>query len=167
MIVEEEEVCEKDSFQRMLTRKLWTESSVNARDFEATMLSAWKLKNQVEVQDLSKNLFLFKFPTKRDLKFVLKSGPWSFDRALLVLKRISGEEQSSELDMHFGVFWVRIYELPLMLRSETMSRNIGNIIGTFKEMDPREVCRTGRFMRIKAMMNLQNPLKRGTLIKFK
>lgn len=66
------------------------------------MIGAWKLKNQVEVQDLRKNLFLFKFTTER-----------------------------------------------------------------FEEMDPREFCHTGRFMRIKVTMNLQNPLKRGTVIKFK
>lgn len=54
-----------------------------------------------------------------------------------------------------------------MLRFETMARKIGNIIGSFEEMDPREACRTGHFMRIKVTMNLHNPLKRGTVIKFK
>lgn len=69
--------------------------------------------------------------------------------------------------MNFGAFWVRIYELPLMLRSETMARKIGNIISSFEEMDPREACRTWRFMRIKVTIDLQNPLKRGTIVKFK
>ncbi|XP_058762169.1 uncharacterized protein LOC131635558 [Vicia villosa] len=167
IIVEEEEVCEEESFQRTLAGKLWTESSFNARAFKCTMLSAWKLKNQVEIQDLSTNLFLFKFSTKRDLESVLRSELWSFDRSLLVLKRISREEQPSELNMNFGVFWVRIYELPLMLRSNTMARKIGNIIGSFEEMDPRDACRKGCFMRIKVTMDLQQPLKRGTIIKFK
>lgn len=161
VIVEEEEVCEEESFQRTLAGKLWTESSFNARAFKYTMLSAWKLKNQVDVQDLSKNLFLFKFATKRDMEFVLKSGPWSFDKVLLVLKRIFGEDQPSELNMHFGTFWVRIYELPLMLRSETMAGKLGNIIGTFEEMDPREVCRTGRFMRNKSHDELVESSQKG------
>ncbi|XP_058727315.1 uncharacterized protein LOC131598755 [Vicia villosa] len=144
MVVAEEEVCEEESFQRTLAGKLWTENSFNAEAFKSTMVSVWKLKNQVETQDLGKNLFLFKFATKRDLEFVLRSGPWSFDRSLLVLNRISGEEQSAELNMHFASFWVRIYELPLNLRSESMARKIGSVLGEFEEMDTREVCRNGR-----------------------
>lgn len=115
VIAEEEETCEEESFQRTLAGRLWTESNFNVRAFKSTMLNAWKLENPVEVQDLSKNLFLFKFTTKRDLETVHRNGPWSFDRSLLVLNRISGEEQPFEIKMHFGAFWVRIYELSLML----------------------------------------------------
>lgn len=102
VVVEEEEVYEEEFFQRTLAGKLWMENSFNVRAFKSTMISAWKLKNQVDIQDLSKNLFLFKFSSKRDLEFVLKNGPWSFDRALLVMNRISGEEQPSDLNMHFA-----------------------------------------------------------------
>ncbi|XP_058754368.1 uncharacterized protein LOC131627544 [Vicia villosa] len=167
VVVAEEEVCEEESFQRTLAGKLWTDSSFNVRAFKSTMISAWKLKNQVETQDLGKNLFLFKFATKRDLDSVLKNGPWSFDRALLVLNRISGEEQPADIHMHFASFWIRIYELPLKLRSEAMAKKIGGILGTFEEMDPREVCKNGRFLRIKVTLDLKAPLKRGTVVKFK
>lgn len=54
-----------------------------------------------------------------------------------------------------------------MLQSETMARKIGNIIGAFEEMDYREACRMGRFLRIKVLIDLKNPLKRGTIVKFK
>lgn len=45
VIVEEEEICEEESFQRTLDEKLWIESSFNVRAFKTTILSAWKLKN--------------------------------------------------------------------------------------------------------------------------
>lgn len=117
MLVAEGKVCEEESFQITLAGKQWADSSFDARAFNTTMISAWKLKNQVETQDLEKNLFLFKFATKRDLEFVIRNGPWSFDRSLLVLNRISGEEQPFDINMHFASFWVRIYEHPLNLRS--------------------------------------------------
>ncbi|XP_058727213.1 uncharacterized protein LOC131598649 [Vicia villosa] len=167
VVVADDEVCEEESFQRTLAGKLWLEGSFNARAFKATMISAWKLRNPVDIQDLSKNLFLFKFSSRRDLEFVLKNGPWSFDRALLVLNRVSGEEQPSDLDMHFGVFWVRIYDLPLMLRSEAMARKLGSLVGKFEELDMRDACRNGRFMRLKVTIDLKLPLKRGTMVKFK
>ncbi|XP_058726827.1 uncharacterized protein LOC131598223 [Vicia villosa] len=167
VVVGEGELFEDESLQRTLAGKLWTESNFNSRAFKSTMLNAWKLKHTVEVQDLNKNLFIFKFSSKRDMEYVLKTGPWSFDRALLVLKRISGEEQPSDLDLHFSSFWVRIYDLPLILRSETMARKLGNIIGTFEEMDVREAHRNGRFMRLKVNMDLKEPLKHGTIVSFK
>ncbi|XP_058774352.1 uncharacterized protein LOC131648628 [Vicia villosa] len=167
VVVADDEVCGEEIFQRTLAGKLWTDSSFNTRAFTSTMISAWKLKNQVEKQELSKNLYLFRFATKRDLETVLKNGPWSFDRNLLVLARISGEKQLSALNMHYGSFLVRIYELPLMLRSEAMARKIGGIIGSFEEMDQKEAHRNRRFLRIKVTMDLQLPLKRGTVVKFK
>ncbi|XP_058774390.1 uncharacterized protein LOC131648672 [Vicia villosa] len=167
VVANDEEIIKEESIQRTLAGKLWTESNFNTRAFKTTMLNAWKLKHTVEVQDLSKNLFLFKFASKRDMEYVLKPGPWSLDRALLVLKRISGEEQPSDLNMHFSSFWVRIYDLPLMLRSETMAKKLGNIIGTYEKMDVKEAHRNDRFLRIKVTLNLKEPLKRGTIITFK
>lgn len=80
---------------------------------------------------------------KRELEYIIRSGPWSFDRSLLVLNRISGEEQPSDLNMYFGSFRVRIYELSLMLRSETMARKIGSIIGKFEELHLKEAHKNG------------------------
>ncbi|XP_058748651.1 uncharacterized protein LOC131621633 [Vicia villosa] len=165
--VEGEEICGEETFQRTLAGRLWTDSSFNSRAFLSTMLGAWKLRNPVETQELNKNLFLFRFSTKRDLETVLRNGPWSFDRNILVLARVSGEEQPSELNMHFGVFWVRVYELPLMLRSESMARKLGGILGKFEEMDMKEAYRNGRFLRIKVTLDLKQPLKRGTVVRFK
>ncbi|XP_058783430.1 uncharacterized protein LOC131658113 [Vicia villosa] len=167
VVADEGEVFEDESIQRTLAGKLWTESNFNSRAFKSTMVNAWKLKHTVEVQDLSKNLFLFKFSSRRDMEYVLKTGPWSFDRALLVLKRISGEEQPSELHLHFSSFWVGIYDLPLVLRSDTMAKKLGNIIGTFEEMDAKEAHRNGRFLRVKVTLDLKEPLKRGTVVTFK
>ncbi|XP_058741861.1 uncharacterized protein LOC131614267 [Vicia villosa] len=167
VIAEEEEVCGEEIFQRTLAGKLWTDNSFNSRAFTSTMTGAWKLKNPVEIQELSKNLYLFRFATKRDLESVLRNGPWSFDRNLLILTRVSGEEQPSALNMHFGTFWVRIYELPLMLRTESMARKLGGILGSLEEVDQNEAHRNGRFLRIKVSIDLNQPLKRGTMVRFK
>ncbi|XP_058734335.1 uncharacterized protein LOC131606068 [Vicia villosa] len=165
--VDVEEEHGGDIFERTLAGKLWTENRFNSKAFVSTMTGAWKLRNPIETQELSTNLFLFRFSTKRDLENVLRNGPWSFDRYLLVLDRVTGEEQPSDLKMHYGEFWVRIYELPLMLRSETIAKKMGNILGEYVEMDQREAHRNGRFLRVKAKIDLKQPLKRGTVIRFK
>jgi len=95
--VEEEEICKDDeSFSRTLVRKLWTESPFNIRTFKQTMIQAWRSRNHIEIQDLNKNMFLFKFESKREAEQVWKNGPWSFDRNLLILNRIFGNEQDGQ-----------------------------------------------------------------------
>ncbi|XP_058749873.1 uncharacterized protein LOC131622870 [Vicia villosa] len=164
---EGDEVEEVEVFQRTLVGKLWTENNFNVRAFTSTIIGAWRLKNPVETQEIHKNLFLFKFASKRDLDSVLKNGPWGFDRNLLILDRVTGEEQPSGIDMHFGTFWVRVYDLPLLLRSEPMAKKIGDILGSFEEMDMKDAHRNGKFLRIKVKMDLKKPLKRGTVVRYK
>jgi interleukin-1 receptor-associated kinase 1 len=165
--VDPEEIGEEDeTFQRTLVGKIWTENPYNVRAFKQTITQAWRLKNTVEVQDLQKNLFLFRFSTKKDADTVMRNGPWSFDRNLLILQRVSGDEQPSDLDMHNVSFWVRVYDLPLKFRSEGMAKKLGNIIGSFEEVDPKDSNRTGRFLRLKVSLDLRKPLKKCTKIKF-
>jgi interleukin-1 receptor-associated kinase 1 len=165
--VEAEEICEEEeTFKRSLAGKIWTENPYNVRAFKQTITQAWRLKNPIEVQDLEKNLFLFRFSTKKDADTVLRNGPWSFDRNLLILHKVTGEEQPSDLNMHKISFWVRVYDLPFKLRSEAMAKKLGNIMGSFEEVDPKDSYRTGRFLRLRTSLDLRKPLKKGTKIKF-
>lgn len=132
---DEGDVCEGEIFNRTLVGKIWTENPFNIRAFKSTMVLAWCVKNQVEAQELNKNLFLFKFASKREADPVLNNGPWSFDRNLVIFERISGDEQPSDLEMNKVSFWDRVYDLPLKLRSETMARKLGNFIGVFEDWD--------------------------------
>jgi hypothetical protein len=124
------------------------------------------LKITVEIQDLNKNLFLSKFAARRDAENILQSGPWSFDRNLLIFDKISGEEQPSELDLHSVPFWVRIYDLPLKMRSDLMAKKLGDLVGKFLEVNPRDINRMGKSIRIKVIIDLCKPLKRGTVLKY-
>lgn len=109
--VEENEVFGEEIFRHTLVGKLWSDNPYNVRAFKNTIVEACRLKNQVEIQNLSKNLFLFRFSSEKDADTVLREGPWSFDRNLLILERVFGEEQPSDLEMHYRIFWVRIYDL--------------------------------------------------------
>lgn len=82
----------------------------------------------------------------------------------MILDWVSGEEQPYGIDMHFGTFWVRVYDLPFLLRSESMAKQMGNILGTFEEMDTKEPHCNGKCLRIKVRLNLENPLKRGNMV---
>lgn len=81
-----------------------------------------------------------------------------------MLERVTGEEKPFGLNMHFGVFWVRIYNLLLMLRSEVMASKIGNTLGKFEEIDWKDIHVNEIFFRIKVTVVLKQTLKRGTVV---
>jgi hypothetical protein len=163
---EDEEQMEEEVYGRSLVGKLWTDNNYNVRAFKQTIVDFWRLKSPVETQELGKNLYLFRFSAKRDLEIVLKNGPWSFDRNILVLKRINGIEQPSEMELNSMSFWTRIYDLPLKLRSESMAKKLSNVMGIFEEADTKDCHRMGRFLRAKVTIDLTKPLKRGTIIRY-
>ncbi|MCH85765.1 zinc CCHC-type-like protein [Trifolium medium] len=163
---EDEEPVEEEYYGRSLAGKLWTDNAYNVRAFKQMIVDFWRLKNPVETQELGKNLYLFRFSTKRDLENVLKNGPWSFDSNILVLKRITGFEQPSEMEMKSISFWARIYDLPLKPHSESMAIKLGDVLGKFEEADAKDSHRMGRFLRTKVQIDLTKPLKRGTIVRY-
>lgn len=166
VIEEGEQDVGEESFQLSLAGKLWTETPFNVRAFKTTIVDAWKLKKPVEVQELGKNLFLFIFSTKRDLDKILNSGLWSFDRNILVLNRIFGTEQPSEMALDSTSLWIKVYDLPLRLRSIAMVTRLGNTVGVFEEADTRDPNRLGKFMRLKVQVDLKKSMKRGTIVRY-
>jgi len=65
---------------------------VNLIVFKSTILQAWNVKNRVEVRDVARNLFFFRFFDRRDMERVMEAGSWNFDRRLIVLKEMKGDE---------------------------------------------------------------------------
>lgn len=138
----------------------------NTRAFKQSIVDALRLKRPVEVQVLGKNLFFFTFPTKRDMENILSSGPWNFDHNVVVLKRITGSEQPSEITLDSTSLWARIYDLPLRLRTDNMVARLGDMMGVFEEADTRDYNRLGKFMRVKVSIDLKKPVRRGTVVRF-
>ncbi|KAF1856771.1 hypothetical protein Lal_00042250, partial [Lupinus albus] len=61
--------------------------------------------------------------------------PWSFDKQVLILKEVQGDEQPSNISFFYVPLLVRAYD-PLL-----NGRNSGNKIGAFLEMDNSDVMR--------------------------
>ncbi|XP_057443820.1 uncharacterized protein LOC130735972 [Lotus japonicus] len=164
-ITVEDDDCRGDELTSLLLAgKLWTESSYNVRAFTQTVTTAWKLRNPVEIREISKNRYVFRFATERDLRSVIDGGPWSFNRMILVLKRFSDEVQPSEIDLSTVDMWIRVYDLPLKLKSESIARRLGNSIGFFVAMDARLENQVGLFLRLRVTVDLTKALMRGTVL---
>lgn len=53
------------------------------RNFKA----AWKLDLGFQVDRLGRNVFIFRFHDEADQVWILRQGPWLFEKFLLVLER--------------------------------------------------------------------------------
>ena len=79
---EEVESCTQSLIGKFLTCKPF-----NKRAALNTLKRSWGLEESVQVMEVGTNLFQFKFNTEYDLERVLRSGPWTFDNQVLLLRR--------------------------------------------------------------------------------
>ncbi|XWS54078.1 hypothetical protein CRYUN_Cryun10bG0058000 [Craigia yunnanensis] len=56
----------------------------------------WKQLREALIIILDRNLFLFKFTTKKDNQRVMEGSPWSFDKHLIVFKDYDGNLRPSK-----------------------------------------------------------------------
>ncbi|KAJ1397132.1 Zinc finger, CCHC-type [Sesbania bispinosa] len=93
-----EEVCLQDS-DAWLVGRLAMQSTYNVRAFKNTIMNVWKPKHGMEIWEIGRNLFSFRFFNAKDRDGVLKESPWNFDRNLVVLKVMSPDENPKEEDL--------------------------------------------------------------------
>lgn len=68
-----------------LVGKVLLRRGINKGGLKTTMQLAWRTVNEVKVESMGDNIFLFKFASEEEKTRVLWGGPWHFDRALIVL----------------------------------------------------------------------------------
>ncbi|KAJ4849505.1 hypothetical protein Tsubulata_005820, partial [Turnera subulata] len=142
----------------LLVVKLWTERSFNGKAFMQTISSLWSVKG-LQISELEKNLFMFRFRDAMDEDKILAGEPWHFDRQVLVLKSIEGYEQPSSIELHTTPFWVQIRDLPFDYRdldiAEVIRRRLGSVMEVYQD-DEWELL---SFMRVRVGLDLQEPLR--------
>ncbi|KAL5751043.1 hypothetical protein ACOSP7_025646 [Xanthoceras sorbifolium] len=150
-----------------LVGKIVSNREVNREAFRNTIASIWRTKSEVEVESIGVNLFVFRFGCFWDRKRVLEGGPWSFDKNLLALKEAVGIGRVSDIDFSLVPFWVQIYDLPLACMNRDMGLFLGGLIGVVQEIDGGDSgdC-LGKFLRVRVLINVQQPLKRGLRFAF-
>lgn len=80
---------------------------------------------------------------------------------------MNGSEQPSALKPDKAPFWIRIFYAPFNLRSEMIVFHIGSTIGEFMEWENKGEEKWGSFLRIRVLVDMDKPLKKGTTLKDK
>lgn len=82
-----------------LLGKMLTRTRVVAGAFRAVMKSLWETRGYTEVRQVGFNLFSFMFETKKEKDLILRSGPWFFDRRMLVLNGFNVNLDQAQIPM--------------------------------------------------------------------
>lgn len=165
---DEPENTEELSNNMWLLGKLWTTKPYNTMAMIETMKKIWNPAKEVIGRDMGNNCVTFQFKSERDIRKVLEMEPWHFNKNVLVLKRLQKEEQPSEVKLNKTPFWIRLYDLPPVCRSEFAVKQIaGRIADEVVDIDKRTLEGLARSVRVRVNLDLSKALKRGTKIKNK
>lgn len=134
---------------------------VNFGAMKDTLSSIWRpVKGVFMEETMYPNLFIFKFFHELDIKRVLDDGPWTFNEQALLLKKLDIGEQLKDIRLTEMFIWVQIYDLPIGFNSECILKSIGNFVGKFVEVDPKNFQGLMRdYLRIKVAFDVRRSLK--------
>ena len=108
---------------------------------------------------------LYEFSNQLDVNRVLKGEPWSFDKYLVALKRVSKHTDVRSLVFNKTNFWVQVHNIPIGSFSMVVAKDIALIVGVVDESEidvqDGEGC---NFLLVQIAVNLSIPLCRGRKI---
>ncbi|KAJ4832998.1 hypothetical protein Tsubulata_005303 [Turnera subulata] len=125
-----------DPHHYLLARVLGSKH-LNPRTFTNVIRGLWSPTKGLEIAHLESSLFLLQFKAKRDLTSILKGEPWSFDKRLIVLKQVSGDDNFRNVEMQDCPFWVQLYDVPMSFRTDRHLPLIARRLGHFSGYDER------------------------------
>ncbi|CAN0825148.1 hypothetical protein LINGRAHAP2_LOCUS322 [Linum grandiflorum] len=131
---------------------------------KSALSTAWKPKQEFDIQQIKECLFAFQFFNDEDRRKALCGGPWNFDNRLMVLKPIERDKDVEEIDFSMTEMWIRIRKIPLKLRTSKIAKKIGAMFGSLKLFDKENSGVWSNYMRIRVEVNVKKPLRRGVLL---
>uniref|UniRef100_A0A803M2D0 CCHC-type domain-containing protein n=1 Tax=Chenopodium quinoa TaxID=63459 RepID=A0A803M2D0_CHEQI len=147
-----------------LVGKLLTQKPFNAEAMKRVLKNLWRIDDNVAIRSVNTNIFVFQFFNIDDRRKVLEGRPWVFDNQILLLKEICAEEQPSDVAFFSCPFWIRLIDMPFGMRSPKVARDIGDCIGECVEVDESDPLCWEEYMRVKVVVDINKPLRRGMKI---
>ncbi|KAJ8434317.1 hypothetical protein Cgig2_009942 [Carnegiea gigantea] len=167
-IVELEEEVDDEKVEQIalsLIGKLHTTNSFNVGGMKSTFKNVCKPARGLVIKELDRNLFIFQFFSKADKDFVLKEGPWAFDRNTLLLNELTGFEKYSEVVFETVRYWVKVYDVPAIKQTKPFAECLASTIGSFVSVDDDNLIGVDKSLNFVANININKPLRRGVRVK--
>lgn len=125
------------------------------------MLSVWKTRKSFDIWQVGDHLFLFVLELANDVERVLSSEPWSFDKHLVLFRRLEGARYVRSLNFTSINFWVQLHGLPMNRLDISMGIQIGKTTGIVSPHGREAKMIAGDFLRVRVEVDVSKPLCRG------
>ena len=149
-----------------LAGKFLTKRTLNADAVARTFKPLWKPAGELKIRDIGESILLFEFEDVLDLERVLEYEPWSFDKSLVVFKKVSDVESIPFLEFDRVTFWVQVHNVPERSLNHETGEAIGKMIGSLIQVaDTEDDGSGGEFLRVRVAVDITKPLPRCCKLK--
>lgn len=87
-----------------LVGKLISNRFISKTALKNSMVGAWKTRHDFNIDIIGSNIFLFIFENRDDREWILRNGPWFFDRCLLVIEAPKKNQRTMDLTFKYVDF---------------------------------------------------------------
>jgi hypothetical protein len=160
--IEEDSVVKGKAKEEQAVGKLLATKPAIPQAIENALGPMWCPFKGINCKEVGENIFLFTFFQAGGRKKAVDSGPWIFDKDLLVLEEFDPNKTMEDYSFAVIPIWIRVYKMPLGMMSRKNGVLIGDRVGEFMEMDGVEDgMAMGKYLRIKVRLDITVPLMRG------
>ena len=142
-----------------------TRRALNMDAVGRTFKPLWRAQNGFKISNEGGNKVLFVFDKEEEVDRILSTGPWSFDKSLVVLQRYKRHSALEELSFDKVSFWVQVHNIPISYRSRSVAEDICDGIGRVDRTTDISECECGNYIRVRVTIDVFQPLCRGRVIR--
>ena len=102
-------------FQWCMVGKFLADKNIDFLAMKSTLASLWRPVRGVCIRELEAGRYLFQFFHELDFERVMDGGPWTFSQNILLVQRITPNDQALQVPLTRVEFWVQIHNLPTIL----------------------------------------------------
>lgn len=168
IVVDFDEAKKHIDTQYVAIGKFFSRRTFSAKGLFEAMQKAWGLRQGMEYKRLHDNRFLLEFQSAGDFRFATGGGPWIYQGDAFLITEYDGKSRPSDVKLNSLPVWVRIYDLPLSMMTETMGKLIGARLGEVRKVAVDDQGRAwDDFMRVRAEHPVDKSLTRWLKLKDK
>ncbi|KAH7843086.1 hypothetical protein Vadar_012461 [Vaccinium darrowii] len=167
MLSQEDVVESMAECRTSLLGKVISQKPPNLVGLRSTMEKVWGNPKNFRVLAIGDSIFQFIFPTELEASRVLRGKTWFFNNHFLNLERWQPHKAIKDYSFAYTPMWIQAWGLPLQFLSKDVGVKLGLRFGDVDEVViPQFGSRDGRYIRIRTVLDVTQPLKRGCMIKF-
>lgn len=110
-----------------LVGKICSDKSICKNVVVMIMRRVWFTEEQIKIEQLGRNVFLFSFKNEHDRNIVWRRQPWTVNGAHLLHREWNPDLNLAEIDFSLSFFWVQIHGLPMRFMTKENAMKIGGL----------------------------------------